>query len=169
MPPPFSPASPSARCGGSDELVFINTASFAITGRVSEGLGARPSSIVVPVPGRYALVYNVDGGTVSVVDLEARAVVQTIDVGVQPLVLRLGPDPHRPDGQATYLQAYEEDPDRVRRWAEYQAAARASAQALAAGGAADDPRWIHTDAYDQAYDIRMRTYARLFDRDLGPE
>ena len=286
-------------CGGSDELVFINTASFAVTGRVSEGLGARPSSIVVPAPGRYALVYNADGGTVSVVDLEARAVVQTIDVGVQPLVLRLGPDPHRPDGQrvhvsnqvagsfvelvpvtepvelrpteeaaplnevvvlgmihgqhetsesfslevvrdlvreidpdywlteippnrwdrawaefqangtveeprvrrfpeymqglfplsreldfeviptagwtqpmsdfrAAYLQAYEENPDRVRRWAEYQAAARASAEALAAGGAADDPRWIHTAAYDEAYDIRMRTYARLFDRSLGP-
>ena len=90
-------------CGGSDELVFINTASFAVTGRVSEGLGARPSSIVVPAPGRYALVYNADGGTVSVVDLEARAVVQTIDVGVQPLVLRLGPDPDRPDGQRVHV------------------------------------------------------------------
>ena len=286
-------------CSGSDELVFINTASFAVTGRVSEGLGARPASIVVPAPGRYALVYNADGGTVSVVDLEARAVVQTIDVGVQPLVLRLGPDPHRQDGQrvhvsnqvagsfvelvpvtepvelrpteeaaplnevvvlgmihgqhetsesfslevvrdlvraidpdywlteippnrwdrawaeyqttgtveeprvrrfpeymqglfplsreldfeviptagwtqpmsdfrAAYLDAYSTDPERAARWAEYQAAGRASAEALAAGGAADDPRWIHTDAYDQAYDIRMRTYARLFDRSLGP-
>ena len=282
-------------CGGSDELVFINTASFAVTGRVSEGLGPRPASIVVPAPGRYALVYNSDGGTVSIVDLEVRIVVQAIDVGDQPLVLRLGPD--RPDGQrvlvsnemggsvelippaepgnalaaeaaphnevvvlgmihgrhetsesfslevvrdlvraidpdywlteippnrwdrawaeyqatgtveeprvrrfpeymeglfplsreldfeviptagwtqpmsdfrAAYLDAYSKDPERAAAWAEYQAAAGASAEALAAGGAADDPRWIHTGAYDEAYDIRMRTYARLFDMSLGP-
>lgn len=286
-------------CGGSNELVLVNTASLAVTGRVSEGLGARPASIVVPTPGRYALVYNADGGTVSVVDVEALAVVQTIDVGDQPLVLRPGPDPHRPDGQrvhvsnqvagsfvelvpvaesvvpppageaplfnevvvlgmihgghetseafslevvrdlvreidpdywlteippnrwdrawaeyqatgtveeprvrrfpeylevlfplsreldfeviptagwtqpmsdfrAAYLDAYSRDPERAADWAEYQDAARASAEALAAGGAADDPRWIHTDAYDEAYGIRMRTYARLFDRSLGP-
>ena len=286
-------------CGGSDELVVINTASFAVTGRVTEGLGARPASIVVPEPGRYALVYNADGGTVSVVDLAALAVVQTIDMGDQPLVLRLGPDPHPPDGQrvhvsnrvagsfvelvpvvepveprpagetpprnevvvlgmihgrhetsesfsldivrdlvraidpdywlteippnrwdrawaeyqatgaveeprvrrfpeymeglfplsreldfeviptagwtqpmsdfrAAYLDTYSKDPERAEGWAEYQAAAESSAEALAAGGAADDPRWIHTDAYDEAYDIRMRTYARLFDRSLGP-
>lgn len=286
-------------CGGSNELVLVNTASLAVTRRVSEGLGARPASIVVPTPGRYALVYNADGGTVSAVDLEALAVVQTIDVGDQPLVLRLGPGTDRPDGQrvhvsnrvagsfvelvpvaehvvpppageaaplnevvvlgmihgghetsevfslevvrdlvraidpdywlteippnrwdrawaeyqargtveeprvrrfpeymeglfplsreldfevvptagwtrpmsdfrAAYLDAYSKDPDRAAGWAEYQAAARASAEALAAGGAADDPRWIHTDAYDAAYDIRMRTYARLFDRSLGP-
>ena len=284
-------------CGGSDELVLVNTASFAITGRVSEGLGARPASVVVPAPGRYALVYNADAGTVSVADLAALAVVQTIDVGDQPLVLRLesylpdfdrvrvsnrvagsfvelvaveepvnpppaaeapplnevvvlgmihgrhetsepyslgvvrnlvraiDPDywlteipPNRwdrawaefqatgaveeprvrrfpeymqglfplsreldfeviptagwtepmSDFRAAYLDAYSKDPDRAAGWAQYQAAAQASAEALAAGGAADDPRWIHTDAYDEAYDIRMRTYARLFDRDLGP-
>ena len=37
-----------------------------------------------------------------------------------------------------------------------------------AGGAGDDPYWIHTDAYDEAYHIRMQVYARLFDADLGP-
>ena len=286
-------------CGGSDELVLINTASFVVTGRVSEGLGARPASIVVPAPGRYALVYNADDGTVSVVDLETLAVVQTFDMGDQPLVLRLDRGPRLPDRQrvhvsnqvagsfvelvpvvepverrpagetpplnevvvvgmihgrhetsesfglevvrdlvraidpdywlteippnrwdrawaeyqatgtveeprvrrfpeymeglfplsreldfeviptagwtqpmsdfrAAYLDAYSKDPERAAAWAEYQAAARASAEALAAGGAADDPRWIHTDAYDEAYDIRMRTYARLFDISLGP-
>ena len=71
------------------------------------------------------------------------------------------------DFRAAYLDAYSRDPDRVEGWAEYRAAAEASAEALAAG-ASDDPRWIHTDAYDEAYDIRMRTYARLFDADLGP-
>ena len=72
------------------------------------------------------------------------------------------------DFRAAYLDAYAKNPDRAAEWAQYQAAAQASAEALAAGGAADDPRWIHTDAYDEAYDIRMRTYARLFDLSLGP-
>ena len=71
------------------------------------------------------------------------------------------------DFRAAYLDAYARDPARADRWAEYQTVAEASAEALAAG-AADDPRWIHTDAYDEAYDIRMRVYARLFDADLGP-
>ncbi len=279
-------------CGGSDEVAFINTASFAITGRVSEGIGPRPFSVVVPGNGRHALVNNAGGNTVSVVDLESRTVVQRLEVGEQPIVLRAHPDgervfvanevsgtlvelapaapeaPARSEGEATlnevvvlgmihsghetseifslevvrdlvreidpdywlteippnrwdrawaefeatgtveeprvrrfpeymeglfplsrelefeviptagwtepmsdfraaYLDAYSRDPDRAEGWAEYRAAAEASAEALAAG-ASDDPRWIHTDAYDEAYDIRMRTYARLFDADLGP-
>ena len=279
-------------CGGSDEVAFINTASFEITGRVTDGLGPRPFSVVVPGEGRYALVNNAAGSTVSIVDLEAREVVQRIEVGEQPIVLRAHPDgervfvaneisgtlvelvataraPESPaatevvpnevvvlgmihgghetsetfslevvrdlvreidpdywlteippnrwdrawaefqasgtveeprvrrfpeymdglfplsreldfeviptagwtepmsDFRAAYLDAYARDPARADRWAEYQTVAEASAEALAAG-AADDPRWIHTDAYDEAYDIRMRVYARLFDADLGP-
>ena len=279
-------------CGGSDEVAFINTASFEITGRVTDGLGPRPFSVVVPGEGRYALVNNAGGSTVSIVDLEAREVVQRIEVGEQPIVLRAHPDgervfvaneisgtlvelvataraPESPaatevvpnevvvlgmihgghetsetfslevvrdlvreidpdywlteippnrwdrawaefqasgtveeprvrrfpeymdglfplsreldfeviptagwtepmsDFRAAYLDAYARDPARADRWAEYQTVAEASAEALAAG-AADDPRWIHTDAYDEAYDIRMRVYARLFDADLGP-
>ena len=290
-------------CGGSDELVFVNTASFAVTGRVP-GLGPRPFSVVVPGDGRHALVNNAGGSTVSVVDLEARAVVQTIEVGEQPIVVRTHPDGERvfvanevagtlvelipspaemagggasasreeaaaeagtslvpnevvvlgmihgghttseafslevvrnlvraidpdfwlteippnrwdrawaeyqasgiveeprtrlfpeymevlfpltreldfeviptagwtepmSDSRAAYLDAYSRDPERSDAWAEYQAAAAASSEALAAG-AGDDPRWIHTDAYDDAYDIRMQVYARLFDADLGP-
>ena len=279
-------------CGGSDEVAFINTASFEITGRVTDGLGPRPFSVVVPGEGRYALVNNAGGSTVSVVDLEAREVAQRIEVGEQPIVLRAHPDGERvfvaneisgtlvelvptappaespaasevapnevvvlgmihgghetsemfsldvvrdlvreidpdywlteippnrwdrawaefqaagtveeprvrrfpeymeglfpltreldfeaiptagwtepmSDFRAAYLDAYARDPARADRWAEYQTVAEASAEALAAG-AADDPRWIHTDAYDEAYDIRMRAYARLFDADLGP-
>ena len=279
-------------CGGSDEVAFINTASFEITGRVTDGLGPRPFSVVVPGEGRYALVNNAGGSMVSVVDLEAREVVQRIEVGEQPIVLSAHPDgervfvaneisgtlvelvptaptPESPaaseaalnevvvlgmmhgghetsetfslevvrdlvreidpdywlteippnrwdrawaefqasgtveeprvrrfpeymdglfplsleldfeviptagwtepmsDFRAAYLDAYSRDPVRAEGWAEYQAAAEASAEALAAG-TADDPRWIHTDAYDEAYDIRMQTYARLFDADLGP-
>lgn len=301
-------------CGGSNEVVFVNTASFAVTGRVSEGLGPRPFSVVVPGDGRHAVVNNAGGSTVSVVDLAARAVVQTLEVGEQPIVVRAHPDGERvfvaneisgtlvelipvgggadagladttsadsgpaeastggagasddpapvpsevvvlgmihgghvtseafslevvrdlvreiapdywlteippnrwdrawaeyqasgsveeprtrlfpeymeglfpltreldfeviptagwtepmSDFRAAYLNAYSRDPERAGAWAEYQAAAAASAEALAAG-AGDDPRWIHTDAYDDAYDIRMQVYARLFDADLGP-
>ena len=281
-------------CGDSDELVFINTASFEITARVSEGLGPRPFSVVVPGDGSHALVNNAGGSTVSVVHLPSREVVQRIEVGEQPIVLRAHPDGERvfvanevsgtlveliptvsgasararspvagtptevlvlgmihgghetsetfslevvrdlvreidpdywlteippnrwdrawaefqatgeveeprvrrfpeymeglfpltreldfeviptagwtepmSDFRAAYLDAYSRDPARAAGWAEYRTAAEASAEALAAG-AADDPRWIHTDAYDAAYDIRMRTYARLFDAELGP-
>ena len=295
-------------CGGSDELVFINTASFAVTARVTEGLGPRPFSVAVPGEGRHALVNNAGGSTVSVVDLESRSVVQTIEVGEQPIVVRVHPDGERvfvanevsgtlvelipadpgdpgapeaastadaaaptdtptdtdaapneiivlgmihgahetsemfslevvrdlvreidpdywlteippnrwdrawaefqatgtveeprvrrfpeymeglfplsheldfeviptagwtepmSDFRAAYFDAYARDPERADAWAEYQAAGAASAEALAAG-ASDDPRWIHTDAYDDAYDIRMQVYARLFDADLGP-
>ena len=279
-------------CGGSDEVVFINTASFRVTGRVSEGLGPRPFSVAVPGDGRYALVNNAGGSTVSVVDVAAQAVVQTIEVGRQPIVVRVHPDGERvfvanevagtlvelvpaggrteaetaaptpteivvlgmihgghetsemfslgvvrdlvreidpdywlteippnrwdrawaeyqatgtveeprvrrfpeymnalfplssemrfeviptagwtepmSDFRAGYLDAYAQDPERAAQWSEYQAASAASAEALAAGGAGDDPRWIHTDAYDEAYDIRMQVYARLFDAELGP-
>ena len=292
-------------CGGSDELALVNTASFEVTGRVS-GLGPRPFSVAVPGDGRYAIVNNAGGNTVSVVDLDARTVAQTIEVGEQPIVVRVHPDgervfvanevaatlvelvPDQPlatavpdrtspttadapaptapdtpsevvvvgvihsghntselfsldivrdlvraidpdywlteippnrwerawseyqetgtveeprvrrfpeymeglfplsreldfvvvptagwtepmsDFRAAYLDAYANDPERAEQWARYQAAAAASAEALAAGGAGDDPRWIHTDAYDDAYDIRMQVYARLFGEDLGP-
>ncbi len=284
-------------CGGSDELAFINTASFAVTGRVS-GLGPRPFSVAIPGDGRYAVVNNAGGSTVSIVDIEARTVAQAIEVGAQPIVVRVHPDGERvfvanevagtlvelvpaedvwssagavataadapalsevvvmgvihsghndselfslavfrdlvreidpdywlteippnrwdrawseyqetgtvqeprvrrfpeymeglfplsreldfqviptagwtepmSDFRAAYLDAYANDPERAEQWAEYRAAAARSAEALAAGGAGDDPRWIHTDAYDAAYDIRMQVYARLFDEDLGP-
>ena len=290
-------------CGGSDEVAFINTASFGVTGRV-QGLGPRPFSVAVPGDGRYAVVNNAGGSTVSIVDIKAHTVAQTIEVGAQPIVVRVHPDgervfvanevagtlvelvpaggaasaeaPPTPDAQAEspdaastptevvvlgmlhsghitsdsfsldvvrdlvreidpdywlteippnrwqrartefettgtveeprvrrfpeymdvlfplslemrfeviptagwtepmsdfragYLDAYAQDPNRAAEWAEYQAASAASAEALAAGGAGDDPYWIHTDAYDEAYDIRMQVYARLFDADLGP-
>ena len=280
-------------CGGSDEVAFVNTASFRVTGRVS-GLGPRPFSVAVPGDGRYALVSNAGGSTVSVVDLAEPAVAQTIEVGQQPIVIRVHPDGERvfvaneiagtlvelvpgaldtaapartrppaltevvvlgmlhsghetsdlfsldvvrdlvreiapaywlteippnrwdrarsefeatgtveeprvrsfpeymkvlfplslemsfeviptagwtqpmSDYRAGQLDAYARDPNRAAEWAEYQAAGAAAADALAAGGAGDDPYWIHTDAYDDAYDIRMQVYARLFDPGLGP-
>jgi len=56
-------------CGGSDEVVFMNTASFDVTGRLTEDVGPRPFSAVVTEDGRYAVVNNAGGNTVSIIDL----------------------------------------------------------------------------------------------------
>lgn len=66
------------------------------------------------------------------------------------------------------LRAIEQDPDRAGDWAEYEAAGAAGAAAVQAGGASDDPLWIHTDAYDQAQEIRLSVYNRLFNDEIGP-
>lgn len=65
------------------------------------------------------------------------------------------------------LAAIERDPTRTADWAEYQRAVKASEAAIEAGGASDDPRWIHTDAYDAAQRIQLDVYNRLFDQELG--
>ncbi len=281
-------------CGGSNEVVFINTASFEVTHRISDGLGERPFSIVPTADGLHALVINAGGNTISVVDLRAGAVAQRIEVGEQPIVVRAHPDGRRifaanevsgtlvelaptvsmsdpgsldrgpqltnqvvmlgmihgghetseafsldvvrdlvreinpdywlteippnrwerawgefqangvveeprvsrfpeymevlfplsreldfvvvptagwtepmSDFRAQYLNAYAEDPARADTWAQYTAASAASAAALAVRPG-DDPRWIHTDAYDEAYDIRMKPYQDLFGAEIGP-
>ena len=166
-------------CGGSDELVFINTASFAVTGRVSEGLGARPSSIVVPDRGGCTPQRSRRAGHDPRPTRDQRA--------VQPGG-RAQPGPRdRPRLLADRNPAQPLGPGvggvpdhRHRRGAARAPVSRVHAGSLPAlaraglrghpdGGLdADDPRWIHTAAYDEAYDIRMRTYARLFDRSLGP-
>lgn len=284
-------------CGGSDEVVLMNTASFEVTGRVSEGLGPRPFSATVTHDGRYAVVNNAGGTTVSIIDLEDRVVVQRLEVGEQPIVVRAHPDGRRilvsnevsgtlvvlapgagydtapggsaegadsapnevivlgmihdqhqtselysleilqdlvreidpdywmteispnrwvaareeyaangrvdeprvrrfpeyleglfplsreldfgviptagwtepmSDFRAAHLRAVSEDPSRAADWAEYQAGNAAADSAIAAGGAPDDPRWINTDAYDDAYELRLSTYNRLFNEELGP-
>ncbi|MGE0040870.1 MAG: YncE family protein [Vicinamibacterales bacterium] len=65
------------------------------------------------------------------------------------------------------LDAIAHDPARAADWQQYQDAIHASEAALAAGGAPDDPRWIHTEAYDAAQRIQLDVYNRLFDKDLG--
>ena len=65
------------------------------------------------------------------------------------------------------LADIERSPARSADWRQYQAAITASRRALAAGGAADDPRWIHTDEYDAAQRLELDIYNALFDRELG--
>lgn len=287
-------------CGGSDEVVLVNTASFEVVGRVSGGLGPRPFSAIVTRDGRHALINNAGGSTVSVVDLVDLRVVQQLEVGEQPIVVRAHPDGRRilvanevsgtlvvlrpahvtmsspsdegdgapatsgtrnqvvvmgmihgdhetsdlfgletvsdlvreiapdywlteippnrwptardefetagrvdeprvlrfpeyidglfplsreldfeviatagwtepmSDFRSAHLDEVSQDPTRAAEWAEYQAANAAADSAIRAGGAPDDPRWIHTDAYDHAYDLRLSTYNRLFNEELGP-
>lgn len=65
------------------------------------------------------------------------------------------------------LAAIARRPDRAADWRAYQDAEAASERALAAGGAADDPRWIHTDAYDAAQRVGLDVYNARFDAELG--
>lgn len=277
-------------CRGSDEVVFLNTASFEITARVADGIGPGPFAVTAMPDGRFALVNNADGTTVSIIDLAEESVTQQLEVGEQPIVIRVHPDGRKvlvsnevsgtvtvlvspdPPARATpdemnevimlgmihgehrrsevyglevlgelvraidpdyvlselppdrigkamtqftetstiqeprvsrfpeyvdvifplaaemgfeivptagwnvYMSDYRanrldqiaSDPAWAARWSEYRAAIRRSDAALAAGGAADDPRWIHTDAYDQAQEIRLSVYNRLLNDELGP-
>lgn len=65
------------------------------------------------------------------------------------------------------LAAIARDPSRRGDWQSYQEALAASQRALAAGGAADDPRWIHSDAYDAAQRIALDVYDERFNAELG--
>jgi len=65
------------------------------------------------------------------------------------------------------LAEIERSPARAADWQRYQEAIATSQRALAAGGAADDPRWIHTDEYDAAQRLQLDVYNALFDHELG--
>ncbi len=81
-------------CGGSDELVYVNTASFEVTTRVA-GVGPRPFSVAITADGRYGLVNNASGTTVSVLDVGSRVIIDELTVGEQPIAVRMHPDGRR--------------------------------------------------------------------------
>ncbi len=276
-------------CGGSDELAFLNTASFEVTARIG-GLGPRPFSVAVTADGRWAVVNNAGGSTVSIVSVPEQRLIRNVEVGEQPIVVRTHPDggrvlvanevsgtvsilgppgetsesgggeenevlvlgmihgdhrtserystdvladilrglnpdyvfveipPNRFDAALTQFEETGEiteprvlrfpeyvdvlfpltremdfevvptagwnetmsdyrakrldeisrDPAWAERWELYQEAIRRSDEALATGGALDDPLWISTDAYDEAQDIRLSAYNELFNDHIGP-
>jgi hypothetical protein len=82
-------------CGGSDELAYINTASFEVTRRVTEGVGPRPFSVAVTPDGRFGVVNNAGGSTISILDVAAGKVLRQVEVGEQPIVVRMHPDGRR--------------------------------------------------------------------------
>jgi hypothetical protein len=277
-------------CSLANEIVYLNTASFEITARVSEGIGPRPFTVAITRDGRYGIVNNADSTTVSVLDIASRRVVQELDVGGKPTLVRMHPDgrrvlvsndftrtltvlrgppppspgtggdrnevvvlgmihgehrtserygietltelvreidpdywlievppnrleraiaefeatgeieeprvirfpeyvdvlfpltreldfkivptagwnPYMADYRSRRLQEIANDPVWAVHWEAYERASASSDSAVRAGGAPDDPRWIHTDAYDAALEIRYSVYNRLFNDELGP-
>jgi len=81
-------------CSGSDELVYVNTASFEVTARVP-GVGPRPFSVAITPDGRYGVANNAAGTTVSILDIRAREIVGELAVGEQPIAVRMHPDGRR--------------------------------------------------------------------------
>lgn len=75
-------------CGGSDEIALINTASFEVIATIKDGIGKRPFAVTESSDGRFAFVNNAGGDTLSVIDVNKRAVVNQITVGTQPIVMR---------------------------------------------------------------------------------
>ncbi len=275
-------------CGGSNEIVYLNTASFRVETRVT-GVGPRPFSLAMTGGGRFAVVINAGGSTVSILDVAARRVIGSVPVGKKPIVVRAHPDgrrvlvaaedggtltvletvpppPRRPGGAKTKvlmigtihqdhrtstrfglevlrsvaegfkpdlvlteiapnrfeqarrefqetgtiveprvsrfpeyvdvlfplsrvhpfeivptagwnapmdkfrraaLARIEHDPARAADWARYVAAQARSDSAIRAGGAVDDPRWIHTDGWDRAQSIYLDVYQSALGNDLG--
>jgi len=77
-----------------DELDFVDTATMRVTGTLATGAGAH--GVVVEPSGRHAYVTNVWDGTVAVVDLATRKVVDRIVVGGEPNGVSFSPlrQPH---------------------------------------------------------------------------
>ncbi len=76
-------------CAGEDRVVAINTASFAVTGALAEGVGPRPFSVAVSADGRFAFANNAGGDTVTVFDPKRLQVLEQVAVGEKPIVLRV--------------------------------------------------------------------------------
>ncbi len=79
-------------CSGDNELQYINTASFEVTDTVVEGVGPGPFAVTLTRDGRFGIVNNAGGDTVSILDVEARAIAGSLTVGEMPIVVRAHPD-----------------------------------------------------------------------------
>lgn len=82
-------------CGGSNELAYVSTASHQVVTRISDGVGPRPFSVAVSEDGRWGLVNNAGGRSVSILDVNARRIVGALPVDSQPIVIRMHPDGRR--------------------------------------------------------------------------
>lgn len=82
-------------CSGSNELKFINTASFEVVATVDQGVGPGPFGITLTQDGRFGIVNNAGGDTVSILDIAQRRIVGNLTVGRMPIVVRAHPDGKR--------------------------------------------------------------------------
>lgn len=85
-------------CGGSNELNYINTASFEVVATVNEDVGPKPFAVTLTRDGRFGIVNNAGGDTVSILDVAQRRIVGKLTVGRMPIVVRA-----HPDGQRIYV------------------------------------------------------------------
>ena len=89
-------------CSEPDSLVWINTALLKVVTRLTEGVGPDPVQITDLPGGRLALINNQGGGTISVLDYDARMIVDVIPVEEGPASISL-----HPDGQFAYVACEE--------------------------------------------------------------
>jgi hypothetical protein len=82
-------------CGGSNELTWINTASFDVVARTQDESFARPFSVAISLDGRWGLINNAASHTLSVLDVREHRILGRIIVGRQPIVVRMHPDGRR--------------------------------------------------------------------------
>ncbi len=70
------------------------------------------------------------------------------------------------DDRRAALERIESDPSRAIEWEVHQAALSHYSREIAGRG--DDPRFIHTQEFDQLVEKSRTPYQRFFDEDLGP-
>lgn len=70
------------------------------------------------------------------------------------------------DNRSAALKRIGSDPARAQQWHEYEAAQLDYMEQVA--GRSDDPKFIHTDAFDQIVEASRAPYQNYFDEDLGP-
>ena len=78
-----------------DALVYVNTASFEVEARVTERVGPAPFSVCIPDRGGFGVVNDSGGNTVGILDLANRRIVEKLEVGDQPIVMRAHQDNRR--------------------------------------------------------------------------
>ncbi len=78
-------------CSGSNELKYVNTASFEVTATVSDGVGPRPFAVTMTRDGRFGIVNNAGSSTVSILDVAAKTIAGSLAVGEMPIVVRAHP------------------------------------------------------------------------------
>lgn len=74
------------------ELQVFNIGDFGAGPLASIPVGSHPAHVVSDLAGHYAFVTNAGDDTISIVDLEARQAVATVETGHYPHGLRLSPD-----------------------------------------------------------------------------
>ncbi len=76
-------------CSGDNKVLFIDTKSYQVTATISKGIESRPFAVTAGEDGRFAYVNNAGGTKISVIDIPAKKVVHQLDVGQQPIVMRV--------------------------------------------------------------------------------